>query len=53
MCFPHWSLVPKDIQRKVWATYVPGQCDLNPAPTEAWHAAADAAIAAVARIEGK
>lgn len=40
-------MVPRDIQRRVWATYRPGQCD-DKAPSESWHEAADAAIAAVA-----
>lgn len=45
-------MVPKDLQRQVWATYRPGQCD-DKHPSEAWHAAADAAIAAVALKEGR
>lgn len=46
MCLKHWRMVPRDIQRRVWATYRPGQCD-DKLPTEAWHQAADAAIEAV------
>jgi hypothetical protein len=53
MCLRHWRMVPKDLQRAVWAAYRPGQCDLDPAPSEAWHVAADAAILAVAKLEGR
>ena len=52
MCLPHWRMVPRGIQRVVWSTYRPGQCD-DKRPSEAWHQAADAAIGFVARIEGK
>lgn len=51
MCFRHWNRVPRIIQRSVWAHYRPGQCD-DKRPSEAWHVAADAAIAAVALKEG-
>lgn len=27
MCKRHWFMVPKSIQRQVWNTYRPGQCD--------------------------
>jgi hypothetical protein len=50
MCLRHWRMVPRDIQRRVWATYRPGQCD-DMRPSEAWHEAADAAIRAVAEKE--
>jgi len=44
-------MVPADIQRRVWSTYRPGQCDdMN--PSEEWHKAADAAIESVAKQEG-
>jgi hypothetical protein len=52
MCFVHWRMVPRVIQRAVWAAYRVGQCD-DKKPSEAWHRAADAAIGAVARREGK
>lgn len=52
MCPRHWQMVPSHIQKLVWATYQPGQCDLDPLPSEEWHKAADAAIEAVARKEG-
>ena len=51
MCFKHWSQVPVKIQRWVWGTYQPGQCDLNSRPSAEWHKAADAAIDAVWRVE--
>lgn len=51
MCLKHWRMVPRDLQRAVWATYRTGQCQLNPLPSKEWHAAADAAIAAVAEKE--
>ena len=52
MCLAHWRKVPRSIQRAVWATYRPGQCD-DRSPSAAWHDAADAAIGFVARLEGK
>lgn len=27
MCRRHWFLLPKTIQREIWRTYRPGQCD--------------------------
>lgn len=50
MCFAHWKMVPAELQKAVWATYRPGQCD-DKKPSEAWHKAADAAIAYVAKRE--
>ena len=46
MCAKHWRMVPKKLQEAVWATYRPGQCD-DMRPSQAWHEAASAAIAAV------
>jgi len=51
LCGRHWGLVPAKLQRAVWATYRRGQCD-DKDPSEEWHEAADAAIAAVALQEG-
>lgn len=51
MCRRHWFMVPPALRRAVWATYRPGQCD-DMQPSTEWHAAADAAIAAVAKQEG-
>lgn len=50
MCRHHWFQVPAILRARVWATYREGQChDKQPSPE--WHAAADAAIAAVAEKE--
>lgn len=50
MCPRHWRMVPRRLQRAVWAAYRPGQCD-DKNPSEAWHLAADAAIGFVAARE--
>lgn len=50
MCLKHWRMVPRDIQRQVWAHYRPGQCD-DKQFSKAWSDAADAAILAVYRKE--
>jgi hypothetical protein len=50
MCLRHWRMVPRAIQRAVWSTYRPGQCD-DKQPSLEWHRAADAAIGFVARLE--
>lgn len=52
MCLKHWRMVPRAIQRAVWATYRDGQCD-DMSPSKEWHSAASAAIGFVARLEGK
>lgn len=49
-CRPHWKLVPKHIQKRVWANYREGQC-ADKQPSEDWLEAADAAIQAVFEIE--
>lgn len=51
MCKRHWFMVPASIRAEVWRHYRQGQCDLNPPPSQAWHDAANAAIAAVAKRE--
>jgi hypothetical protein len=51
MCLGHWRRVPRKLQRAVWDSYRPGQCD-DRNPSEEWHVAADAAIAYVAILEG-
>lgn len=51
MCKSHWGLVPENIKRAVWANYREGQCD-DKRPSAEWHEAADAAIGAVAVIDG-
>lgn len=52
MCRKHWFMVPRDLQRRVWATYRPGQCD-DWQPSKAYCEAAKAAVIAVAEKEGK
>jgi hypothetical protein len=51
MCYPHWKMVPKYLQRRVWATYRPGQCD-DWQPSAEYCSAAKAAVFAVAQAEG-
>lgn len=47
LCCPrHWFMAPKALRDAVWRNYRPGQCD-DKRPSEAWHKAADAHIAAV------
>lgn len=50
MCRRHWAMVPPLLQRAVWRSYRPGQCN-DKSPSKAWHTAADAAIERVADIE--
>jgi hypothetical protein len=52
MCLRHWRMVPVALQRRVWATYVPGQ-ELRKDPTPGYIEAARAAIDAVAQQEGR
>lgn len=52
MCFKHWKMVPRNLQRNVWKHYRRGQCD-DKNPSLEWHAAADAAIKAVFEKERK
>jgi hypothetical protein len=52
MCRAHWSKVPENVQRAVYATYRRGQCD-DKRPSREWHEAADAAIGYVAEAEGQ
>lgn len=52
MCGRHWRMVPATIQREVWKHYREGQC-VDKRPSAEWHRAADAAIGAVALLEGK
>jgi len=51
MCFKHWRMVSRNIQKAIWDSYRPGQCD-DKNPSAEWHEAADAAIGYVARKEG-
>ena len=52
MCPMHWRMVPHQVQRRVWAAYVPGQ-EVRKDPTRAYMAAHHLAIAAVAAREGR
>jgi hypothetical protein len=52
MCRRHWFMVPKTLRDRVWTTYTPGQ-ETRRDPTTAYLDAADAAINAVVRKEGK
>lgn len=52
MCPRHWGMVPKDLQRRVWATYRDGQ-EQDKKPSADYLAAARAAINAVALKESK
>jgi len=50
MCRVHWYKVPRELQRRVWATYVEGQ-EIRKDPTEEYMEASQAAIDAVNHIE--
>lgn len=50
MCGRHWRMVPRALQRAVWASYRAGQCD-DKRPSREWLRAADAAIKHVAALE--
>lgn len=50
MCLAHWRMVSPELQREVWRTYRPGQCD-DMSPSAEWFVAANAAIDAVDAIE--
>jgi hypothetical protein len=52
MCLRHWRMVPRKIQRAVWAAYRPGQCDDRDVSRD-WLTAADAAIGYVSQLEGR
>lgn len=52
MCPKHWWMVPRELRLAVWREYRSGQ-ELDKRPSAAWHAAADAAIAAVFELERK
>lgn len=55
MCRSHWSRVPRSMQRDVWQTFNPRQCVAAAAvrPSDAWFAAARAAIDYVLELEGR
>lgn len=51
MCRKHWRLVPRALQRQVWAHYRAGQ-EIDKRPTMEYLDVADEAIRAVAKKEG-
>lgn len=53
MCLRHWRLVPKDMQRKIWKHYQPGQENDMDLVTDAYLDAARAARQAVAAKEAQ
>jgi len=50
MCLYHWRMVPRELQRAVWATYRKGQ-EIDKRPSADYLTAARAAIEAVAAKE--
>lgn len=52
MCKPHWSMVPRDKQRALWANYRRGQ-ERTMSPSAAYLRAAAACVRAVAEKEGR
>lgn len=52
MCLRHWKMVPKALQQRIWATYVPGQ-EQRKDPTDAYMEAQRASVQTVAEKEGK
>ena len=50
MCAPHWRMVPRELQRQVWATYRDG-LEIDKAPSPKYLDAQQAAIAAVRELE--
>ena len=46
MCLAHWKMVPRKIQREIWAAYVPGQ-EIRKDPTRAYLDVMERAIDAV------
>jgi hypothetical protein len=51
MCLRHWRMVPKIIQRRIWALYKPGQTAAT--ASDDYMEALDAGIAAVREREGR
>jgi hypothetical protein len=52
MCLKHWRMVPRVLQRRIWATYVPGQ-EIRKNPTAEYMEAQRAAVRAVEEREGR
>lgn len=52
MCRHHWFMVPRALQREVWAEYVAGQ-EVRKDPTRKYLEVAKQAIEVVAEMEGR
>ena len=52
MCAKHWRMVPKPLQRALWAAYKPGQ-ERRMDPSATYLRAAAACVRAVAEAEGQ
>lgn len=52
MCLRHWRMVPRDLQKRVWAEYVPGQ-EVRKDPTDSYLDVQREAVDVVARKEGR
>ena len=50
MCFRHWRMVPRDLQKLVWSYYRPGQ-EIDKRPSTEYLEVMEAAIDAVAQKE--
>jgi hypothetical protein len=48
MCLRHWRMVPRELQQRVWATYVSGQ-EVRKDPTKEYMEAQRAAVQAVTK----
>lgn len=52
MCRPHWFMVPRAMQARIWATYRPGQ-EVTKDPSPEYLDAAMEAVNYVAALEAK
>ncbi len=52
MCLSHWRRVPRELQKRIWALYRPGQCD-DKNISAGYAKTAKQAIVDVAAKEGK
>jgi hypothetical protein len=50
MCFRHWKMVPKFLQKEIWRWYRPGQ-EVDKKPSREYMAVQKLAIEAVAFLE--
>jgi hypothetical protein len=51
-CLRHWRMVPRELQRRVWRAYVPGQ-EIRKDPTDEYIEVQREVVAYVARLEGR